>query len=292
MHFKLNRNLFFLKLFVLGATCSAQDGSPFSVNYGHSPLENDGAVVSHWDATVLLPIAHGVNSNMAGGFQYSVLVLDDFPLDIGHKLHTLGIPLGARIKLNDRDKLFLATKILVGSDLEDISGEDFIFSVGAGVVRKMSEKFSIGLGLGYSRQFFGNQLLPFMDFDARLSDKLHLKGRFPLQGNIAYDTGTKSAVGWEWGLGAKSFRLSESDYDSGYVRYSHVNGLLFYRYKIFGGFHVKVSGGFMGQRYQWYNDGDSGGWTIVTIPLSDEQDPIEELESSGLILQIGLFFSF
>ncbi|KAA8482445.1 hypothetical protein F1649_12100 [Arcticibacter tournemirensis] len=44
----------------------------------------------------------------------------------------------------------------------------------------------IGFGLAYSRQFFGNQIIPFIDFDWRPDRWWHVYGQFPVKPRIEY----------------------------------------------------------------------------------------------------------
>ncbi|MEC7263550.1 MAG: DUF6268 family outer membrane beta-barrel protein [Bacteroidota bacterium] len=293
----MNRNLYRSLVIILLSFSSlksfGQEKSPFYIKYNHTPIEEvDGGHISQLEAQMLLPLYKGKTFSLATGITPEVMYLENFPMDVGNRLYGLGIPIGGKLKLNDRDEMFLATKMVLSSDLEDISTEDFTFAVGIGLHRKFSEKLTLGLGLGYSHQFFGNQLIPLFDFDYQISDKLHFYGRFPIEGTLAWNMGRRSTYGLEWNLGADSYRLSEETHNSEYLQYCHFNGTLFYTHRLYNNWHIKLSGGIAGQKYQWFNNSDSGGWTIVTIPLSDQPEPIEELKNNGFFVQIGFLYSF
>ncbi|WP_375587345.1 hypothetical protein [Flagellimonas aurea] len=292
MKFYISLLLLLCSMLLSGMPCSAQEGGrPLQVSYGYMPLDGD-ATVSEWEAALLLPISKGTGFDLIGGLYYNAQSLVDFPMDIGRRLVSTGIPLGARVALNGRDHLFIASRLLLSSDFKDISSEALTFSIGTGLIRKLSETLSLGVGMGYSRQFFGNQLLPFVDIEIEVSKKVRLNGRFPLKGDITYGWGSRSGAGWEWNLGAQSYRLSDAAFDGNYIRHSRFQTNVFYQYRFYKGFRIKLAGGFVAQRYQMYDDLDSNGWSIITISLSGRKDPLEELEYRGGFVQLGIFYAF
>ncbi|WP_318342840.1 DUF6268 family outer membrane beta-barrel protein [Flagellimonas baculiformis] len=290
---KYIKRLFGLTMTSISLACLGQEGNPVQISYSHAPLENveDGSV-SQWEARVVLPIKRGDKLMLFTGLHYNGQSLENFPMNIGDRIYLVEVPSGLRMKLNDTDNLFLASRISLGSDLEDISSEDFTFSLGVGINRKISEKLTMGLGIGYSHQLFGNQLLPFVNFDYKPKEQIHFNGKFPIEGKLTWSMGSRNSVGMEWNIGVNGFRLSEEDFNSEYIRHSNLNSGLFYQYRLYKGLHLKLSGGVIGQKYQRFGKGDSNGWTIVTIPLSNQHEPLEELESKGLFVQMGLFYSF
>lgn len=291
---KYIKRLLSLTMTSISLACLGQEeGSPVQINYSHTPLENveDGSI-SQWDVKIVLPFLKDDKLMLFTGLHYNGQSLENFPLTIGKRLYTIEVPSGLRMKLNAMDNLFLVSRVSLGSDLEHISSEDLTFSLGVGIKRKISEKLSMGLGLGYSHQLFGNQLLPFINFDYKPKEQIHFNGRFPIEGKLTWSMNHRNSLGFEWNIGVNSFRLSKEDHNSEYIRHSNLNSGLFYQYRFYKGLHLKLFGGVIGQKYQRFSKDDSNGWTIVTIPLSNQYDPLEELESNGPLLQIGLFYSF
>jgi hypothetical protein len=71
----------------------------------------------------------------------------------------------------------LATFIpTLSSDLKDISGEDMLYSAAVMLKIRKSATFSYSIGAAYSRQFFGNVLLPVVGIDWNISDRWTFSG--------------------------------------------------------------------------------------------------------------------
>lgn len=278
---------------LIGFNVEGQEQDPFHITYSHLPLKDtENGHISQWDIGLMLPLHKSETLAMATGLNLNLLQLRHFPMDIGEQLYQVTLPLVGRVPLNTREHFFFAGRIAMSSDLKDISFEDVTFSLGMGFQRKISERWSLGLGLGYAHQFFGNQILPFVEFKYQPNGKAVFSGRFPL--NMTYERflSQRNKIGMGWKLGANSFRLSEDDYQDDFIRQNHFQAALFFTQNIYGGFHLKLSTGFVGQKYQRFQDSDGDGWTLVTFPLAKEPEPLEEFENRNAFFEIGLHYSF
>ena len=131
-----------------------------------------------------------------------------------------------------------------------------------------------------------------MEFKHQPNGEAVFSGRFPLNMTYERSLGQKNKIGVDWRLGANSFRLSENDHQGDFIRQNHLQVALFLTQNIYGGFYLKLSGGFVGQKYQRFQDSDGSGWTLVTFPFEEEPEPLEQFENRTAFFEIGLHYSF
>ncbi|WP_228238631.1 DUF6268 family outer membrane beta-barrel protein [Allomuricauda sp. M10] len=293
MNRNITKSLIVISLSLLGFKGTGQEKSPIYVKYGLSTLKDvDSGHISHLEGQLVFPILKEKGVGLATGIAPQALLLENLPMEIGTRLFELGIPIVAKLKGNGRNEYFLAGKISLNSDLENITIRDIIFGMGVGMQRKFSDDLTLGIGLGYAHQFFGNQLIPLLDFDYRITHKLSIYGRFPMQGTLAYSSSIKSTLGLEWNLNASSYGIGKETDEGSFVRVRNLNGGLFYSYQLLEHWKVKITGGMGAQKFESFQNKQTGTWTIITIPLSDREEPLETYTNRAMQFQIGLLYAF
>lgn len=83
----------------------------------------------------------------------------------------------------------------------------------AGFRFQHSAHFATGWGLGYGHQFFGHQIVPFIEIDYRsMGSRWSVTGQFPIKPKILYRVSARFSAGLELSGEAASFRLTDKNY--------------------------------------------------------------------------------
>jgi hypothetical protein len=95
--------------------------------------------------------------------------------------------------------------------LKDISGEDMLYSAFVMLRIRKSATFSYSIGAAYSRQFFGNVLIPVVGIDWNISDRWTFSGILPVSEKLKYKISDKNFMGVnaDFSVGGGSYRLSK-----------------------------------------------------------------------------------
>lgn len=284
----------FIILLLLACRSAAQDKDLATINYSISKVKyNDtSANARQFDAKFKLPVYQKNKATFAGSFGYKNVSLNSFPNNYAPSLHGFTIQAAWLYKFTDKNSLTLFTQAGLFSDMKDISGKGFRYSVGFRYRYKHSDRLTTGWGLAYARQFFGNQVIPFIDVDYRPNNKWTISGQVPIKPKILYHFNTKISAGIEVNGEAASYRLSATEKSSQFIQINQWTGLAKIEYQFAKSWQFNLGfGKYFKQSYKLYNDASTTPWTIITIPLGNKPEPIQKIDSKGLNIQFGLLFN-
>jgi hypothetical protein len=286
----MNRIIMAMSCILLVNVSLAQEKDLVSVNYAASKMKyNDTAAnAKQLEAKLRFPLLHNKGNTFIGTVNYKNLSLNSFPESFGSSFHGISLQLGWLKKLTDKKSLAFFLQGGVFSDMKDISGKDFRYSAGFRYRAKHSGKLSTGWGIAYSRQFFGNQIIPFIDIDYRPNEKWSVTGQFPVKPKVMYHFNTKTSAGFELSGDASSYRLNEKESQHKYIQQNQWAGLLKFEYRFAKSWQLNIGlGSNLRQAYKLYNDASATYWTIITIPLSKKDEPIRKFENKGVSILVG-----
>jgi hypothetical protein len=210
-------------------------------------------------------------NHVFGNVMYRHLTLED------HTLQSAAMQLFYKFEFSEKQSL-----VLIGTG--GIYNEGWRYGAGFRYQYKHSEKVKTGIGILYNKQFFGNQLIPFLDVNYAPSAQWTISGLFPIRPKVMYHFNKVVSVGFEINGEANSYRMAET-----YLRNNQWTGMCRFEW----GFtkYLLLSAG-IGRnfinRYQFFDNDAKTGWTIITIPLSEKAHPIYERESKGISATLGL----
>lgn len=279
--------------FLLANGLFAQDRDLLNVNYAVSTLKFNDTVANakSFDVKLKLPVFQKKQYTIVGIVGYKNLSLQSFPAGYGGNLHGITFQGAWIYKLSDRKSLTFFAQAGLFSDLQDISSKDFRYTGGFRYRVKHSEKLSTGWGLAYSRQFFGNQIIPFIDVDYRPNDKWSITGQFPIKPKVLYHFNDKLSAGIELSADASSYRLSATEKDNQFIQVNQWIGLAKLEYQLAKNWELNIGlGRNFRQSYKLYDDAATTPWTIITMPLGEKAEPIYEIYDNGLNIQVGISF--
>jgi hypothetical protein len=285
--------------FAIHLNLRAQDG-PFSTQYSYSPFTINGKKmdIQQMDATLTLPVFHKVKKNnqldfLLAGVDYNRLSLNGTGSQFGGTTFTsISLPITFQKSFSDKYALVGTVVPTLSSDLKDISGEDMLYSAALMFKIRKSANFSYSFGAAYSRQFFGNVLIPIIGIDWNINDRWTISGTLPVSEKINYKFTEKSAAGVDadFSIGGGSYRLSKK-FGSDYLQVQQLKSSLYYEYKPFKRLSIKLSAGYnFSQKLDRYTKEQKVDW----VPYNDlnKRVPSAELSKPGISLQTGVNFSF
>jgi hypothetical protein len=273
---------------------TAQERDLASINYTVSRLRyhDTAANARQSDVKLRMPLYQKSKSFLGATLGYKNVSLDGFPDSYTRMLHGIILQGMWVYKMTARRSLTFFAQAGLFSDMEDINGEDFRYSAGFRYRLKHTYKLSTGWGLAYSRQFFGNQVVPFIDVDYRPNEKWIITGQFPIKPKILYKINKRMSTGLELNGEAASYRLSAAERDNQFIQINQWTALAKLEYQFAKAWQLNLGiGKNFKQSYKRYNDAATTPWTIITFPIGDKPDPIQKIESGGLNIQLGISFS-
>ncbi len=174
---------FFALLLLLPQVGQAQEKELANINYAVSGLKYNDTIAHsrQLDIKLRMPLYQKHKSTIGATLGYKNVNLNHFPDSYTPALHGILFQGAWMYKITPRRSLTLFAQAGLFSDTKDISESDFRYSAGFRYRLKHSDKLSTGWGLAYSRQFFGNQVVPFIDVDYRPNEKWSITGQFPVK---------------------------------------------------------------------------------------------------------------
>jgi len=279
------------------APAALQLGS-FNAQYSYSPLTINGnrVDIQQAGAAINLPVFYRFKDNkldfLLAGVEYDGLFLSGIGNRFGGtRFSSISVPLTFQKSFSPKYALIASFIPTLSSDLKDLSGDDMLYSAAVMMRITKSEKFSYSLGAAYSRQFFGNVLIPVIGVDWNISGHWSLSGTLPISEKLKYTTG-KSAIGVsnDFSIGGGSYRLSKQ-MDSRYFQLQQIRSSLFYEYAFAKNFSMQVSAGYnFSQKLDLYNKDQKVG----LVPFNDlnKRIPLTEINKTGIAIQSGINYRF
>lgn len=283
-------------MLLLSVCCHAiaQERDLAGISYAVSRLRyhDTSAYARQLDVKLRIPLYQKDKSFLGATIGYKNVNLRHFPDGYTPALHGIVFQVAWMYKVTARRSFTLFAQTGLFSDMEDISGKDLRYSAGFRYRFKHSDKLSTGWGLAYSRQFFGDQIVPFIDVDYRPNEKWSINGQFPIKPKILYSFNRKLSAGLELNGEAASYRLSATERDNQFIQVNQWTGLAKLEFQFAKAWQLNLGlGRNFKQSYKLYNEASTTPWTIITFPIGDKPDPIQKIESGGLNIQLGISFN-
>lgn len=279
---------------LIGFSSFAQDNDLATGNYSISKLKyNDtSANARQLDVKFRLPLYQKNRNVFFTTIGYKNVAFDDFPGDYTKNLHGIRWQTIWLHRLSNKKSITVFAQAGLFSDMKDVSGKDFRYSAGFRYRYRHSDKLTTGWGMAYSRQFFGNQIIPFIDVSYEPNDKWSLAGQFPIKPKVLYHFNRKVSAGVEVNGEAASYRLSATEENNQFIQINQWTGLvkLEYQFAKSWKFNAGVGKNFK-QSYKLYQDASTTPWTIITIPIGKKPGPVQKIDGQGLDAQIGISFA-
>nr|WP_067058705.1 DUF6268 family outer membrane beta-barrel protein [Mucilaginibacter sp. L294] len=298
---------FVLSAFQLKAQAQQTEEAPahlklgsFSTQYSYSPFTIDGKKmnIQQVGGSLTLPVFYTMKDNkldfLLAGVEYNGLFLSGTgPQFGGTQFNSFSVPITFQKALSPKYALLASFIPTLSSDLKDVSGEDMLYSAAVMLRIRKSATFSYSIGAAYSRQFFGNVLIPIVGIDWNISDRWTFNGTLPVSEKIKYKLSNKSFTGVsaDFSVGGGSYRLSEKT-GSDYLQVQQLRGSLFYEYMPVKNFSIQISAGYnFSQKLDRYTK-DQKVDGLVPYNSLNNRVPSAEIEKKGVAFQTGINYRF
>ena len=284
------RNLLFLVFTISSINSFSQStaldaGSEMSPSKGNSTLSMFSETVS-----ARFPLSKKRDNAWSTGINYKSLLTENNTSVInGLWLHSIGVSLSYRKKTSDKTTMTIMIQPSIWSDFKEISDEDFRFSSSLRFITRKDNHFSIGWGIIYSYQFFGNQIVPIIDISYRkTTGNWRIGGALPFRPRIEYAFNDKTAVGFRLEGNYYSYRLSK-ELNSQYLFYRQWDAGLFIDQKLTGKLYITAGAGYAFNRsLQIYNKDQTIPLSFFGNRVAKKYTPSYSNQSDGMVYKIGI----
>lgn len=269
-----------------------EDQELFRARYEVSPVSASRKkdLLNLFEASIKIPLLVNEKYQVAAGIRYESLSTTSDSLLGTHVVQgtSAQILFNRNFKGERTIQIFASGGIF--SDFKDITTEDFRFSLGFRYKAKLHEHFTLSYGLIYSKQFFGNLIAPFVDFNWKISKRLVLSGPFPISPKLKYTLTPKAKISFFLKPDNTTFRLSEIESNSQYFQKKQWNAGLGLDYKLSKHWMVSVkAGGSLRRQFEIYESSEKGIFSILTVDVNGKKrTPVSSYEKNAIFGDITL----
>jgi Domain of unknown function (DUF6268) len=282
-------------LFILPLGVFAQDKGLFNLSYSYTKLKSADTSknVKTLDSYLTLPLLQNDHSQLFGTIAYRKVWLDNFGNDYPSQVYGTSVRMAYQTNLNENRQLRIFAQLGIYSDYKNVSSNDWRYTTGLEYIMQKPDDYRFGFGIAYAKQFYGNQIIPLIEFDKQLSERWKIDGIFPVNPKLEYKINNRSSTGIELNIDVNTYRFNSADNEGQYLKTSGYNFSLLYKYKIFKNWSINAKvGASANQQFGIYNQSDNSTWTLIAIPLGKSPEPVETFRNSALTGQIGLAYGF
>lgn len=282
---------FFILIFLLSSTQGFSQMASLDANTEFSPSKGDSSLsMLSQSISARFPISKKHGESWSAGIAYKNLLTQNNTSVINDLwLHSVAVSLMYRSKISDKTSMTITVQPSIWSDFKDISGEDFRFSTSLHFITRKDEHFSIGWGIIYSYQFFGNQIVPVIDIRYKKNaGKWKIGGALPLRPRIEYAFNNNTAVGFKLEGNYYSYRLS-TQLNSQYLFYRQWDAGLFFDQKLTGKLYLTAAAGYAFNRsLQIFNKDQTIPLSFFGNKVAKKFTPSYNNQSNGMVFKIGV----
>lgn len=276
-------------LLLIPAVSTGQDKDVFSLSHDLSSIKSNEAsgYYQQWEVRAKYPVFKGKQVLWAGGCTWKQVSIKNIAELPGTTFNGLSAQVFRIQQIGASASFTVFAQAGMFTDWIGVSFNDLRYGIGFRYKRRHSDRLSSGWGLAYARQFFGHQLVPFVEIDYRPSGRWRITGHFPVKPRITYQVSKQFRLGMELQGDASSFRFGPSG-EKSILQINQWSALIraeqiFKKnWTLFAGAGVVIR-----QSYRVYDDPQAVPWTIITIPLGAKEEPLSNISGKGFCLQFG-----
>lgn len=291
----MQKNIIKIILILFSVLMKSQEASPnfLGVDTNFNTLKNDSVNgrSQNIGMFVNIPVIKNNKNFIGTKLRYHYYKISDVNAYFNHQLTTTEVNIYWQRTFNNGSKLNVFGQTGIYSDFKDIAGNDFRYRLGVIYNSKNSAKLSSGLGLVYSRQFFGHQINPVVVVNYDLNSKLNISGLLPVRPKLTYKINDKLLWINEFSGNVESYRLSETEFSNSFIEISGWYAMSTLELKLKKYHHLNFGIGYtFKNKLRFYNDTQEAKWKIFTFDLHEKSEPVSEIKLSGLRWLVGYSF--
>ncbi len=236
------------------------------------------------------PIGKNKIAKWSAGVHYKNLLTGNNTSVINNLLlHSIGVSVGYSNKISDKTVMTITAQPQLACDMKQINGDDIRFNASVHFLTRKENGFSIGWGIAYAYQFFGNQIIPIIDIRYRKNiGEWRIGGALPLRPRIEYLFNKNTTVGFKLEGNYYSYRLSPQ-LNSQYLFYRQWDAGLYVDQRISKKWFFNASGGYAFNRsLQIFDKGQTVPLSFFGNRVAKIYTPSYENKSTGFVFRIGI----
>jgi hypothetical protein len=264
---------------------------------GYDSVQTGKAKESGSFAAITIPVPISKKTIIYNSLNYFYFHLKDDPgkgIDAMEPLNLHGFILRTGIiqHLNNDQSLQLLLSPRLMSDLEGFGAKNWQMGFLAMYEKKFRETLTMGFGAMANQECFGLYVVPLVNVNWQISEKLVFAGMLPVYFKLKYKVTDKFTAGFShFGL-LTTFRLNDPAYKNYYVERQSIDLSLFANYNIFGNFFMEGRfGRTMGRKYKLYAPDDKVDFAIPMKTFGDDRVQKNIGFENGLFAELRLIYS-
>lgn len=284
----------FILLLVLPLSVVAQDKDLIKLSYRYTKISHTDTAKSFktLDAYLTLPISNNDHQQVAASFGYRQVSINGFVANYPGLLYATTVRLGYQTRLDNRHQLRLFGQLGAYTDFQSFSSDVLRWTIGSEYIIRKQNDDKFGLGVAYSKQFYGHQILLLIELDKQFDDRWSIGGIFPVNPRLEYRLNNRSKMGIELNIEVNTFRFSSAVNKDQYLKTTQSTIALAYRYNVFRHWSIDVKAGISPkQEFGIYDQNAKSTWALLTIPLGDKPQAVQRFHNSAFSGQISLAYS-
>ncbi|MEM6262642.1 MAG: DUF6268 family outer membrane beta-barrel protein [Bacteroidota bacterium] len=283
-----------LIVWCVSASCYAQQLDLFSLQGSYVPVthQDNGYNLMNYSLEVKFPAVRDSNDVFLTGVKYTRFGYDNIFENGVENLHGLDLVLLYSRRFNNDARIGVFFTPGLSGDFQDISFGSLQYSAGVTFRFKASEKLQIGTGVAYSQQFVRHVVVPLLDINWEISDKLSLNGPIPQQLMLTYQASKKVSTGFKLQVHNTSAQFN-NDTQLQVINDSYVNFSLFGHYELKKNLFLTFDVGMIaGRELELYEADTDRYWQVFTSPFGKVPSPAESITLEQIPqLKMGLSYS-
>ena len=236
------------------------------------------------------PISHDKAKRFTLGVHYKNLLTSNNTSVINNLwLHSIGVSVSYTNRISGQTVMTITAQPAIWCDMKEITGDDVRFNAAIHFLTRKSESFSIGWGIAYAYQFFGNQIISVIDIRFRKkSEHWRIGGALPLRPRIEYLFNQNTSIGFKMEGNYYSYRLSKQ-LNSQYLFYRQWDAGLFFDQRIASKWFFTAGAGYAFSRsLQIFDKDQTVPLTIFGGKLDKKFTPSYSNQSTGFVFKVGI----
>jgi len=278
-------------LFALTAHGQQKLSAELNFNTAKTQYNDTTAHVRNLSFKMAFPITALKKSWLSGNISYSSEAFHDFPAAYGADVEGIALGLSWTRVLGTRHLLVLSGDVGIYSDFKSVSSDAIREGLGLTYFTRYSSHFSLGLGVMYKNQFYGNQIVPVIVVMYTSNNDAHWKfsGLLPYNPRLTYQVNKKNGVSLEIRQVFSSYLLSAPENSGDYIKNRKLTTMLNYEYSFSQSWRLHAGVGYAAkQQYELYNKAEGRGWYLINTALGTKPAPVESISHGGVQFTIGI----
>lgn len=280
---------------ILVSTTAFGQQATSELNFTQSDVKyNDTAAHARTiDFRTYYPILKTTHSRIIGNVIYTNESFSDFPEGYGNSLHGISTGLTWNRELGAKHNLAITGDVGLYTDFNEWTGKAIRERLSVTYLTRYSSRLSIGFGVAYRNQFYGDQIIPIVivNYTFKNTDHWKISGVLPYTPKVTYIADKHNGISLSINQSFNSYLLTAQKDSGNYVKSRKISLQLNYEYSFNKDWRLNAGVGLAAKQvYELYSGSDPRKWYILNSAIGDKPTPLESISRRGIQFNIGLAF--